>query len=129
MNHILGIPDEVRYDAIPSVIYTTPEVASIGETQESAEKKGLHVKVVRVPMTYSGRYVAETLNGSGFCKLVYDLDRRCLIGVQMVGSYVSEMICAASLMLNTELPLNQLRKIVFPHPTVSEVIREALFKL
>lgn len=129
VNHMLGIKDEMRYDAIPSVIYTNPEVASVGETKASAEQKGLHVKEVKVPMMYSGRYVAETLNGDGFCKLIYDLDRKCLVGVQMIGSYASEMIYGAAMMLETELPVSQLKKLVFPHPTVCEVIREALFKI
>ena len=76
---------------------------------------------------FGGRYVAETLNGDGFCKLVYDLDRSCLIGVQMMGPYASEIIYGAVQMLETELPLRQLKKLVFPHPSVSEVIREGLF--
>ena len=129
VNHMLGIKDEMRYEAIPSVIYTNPEVAAVGETQQSAEAKGMRVKTVKVPMQYSGRYVAETMNGSGFCKLVYDLDHSRLVGVHLVGSYASEMICGAALMLETELPLSQLKKLVFPHPTVSEVIREGLFML
>ncbi len=129
VNHMAGVKDEMRYEAIPSVIYTNPEVACVGETKESAEKKGMNVKVVKAPMMFSGRYVAETLNGDGFCKLVYDLDRNCLVGVQMVGSYASEIIYGAALMLETELPLSQLKKLVFPHPSVCEVIREALFMI
>src|SRR5699024_3838124 len=110
VNHMLGIPDEMRYEAIPSVIYTNPEVACVGETQQSAEDKGMRVKMVKVPMMYAGRYVAETLNGDGFCKLVYDLDHNRLVGVQMIGAYASEMIYGAALMLETELPLSQLKK-------------------
>lgn len=129
VNHMLGIKDEMRYEAIPSVIYTNPEVASVGETEASAKQKGLNVKVVKTPMMVSGRYVAETLRGDGFCKLVYDLDRNRLIGVQMVGNYASEIIYGAALMLETELPLSQLKKLVFPHPSVCEVIREGLFMI
>lgn len=129
VNHMLGVKDEMRYEAIPSVIYTNPEVASVGETKASAEQKGMRVKEVKAPMMYSGRYVAETMNGDGFCKLVYDLDRNCLVGVHMIGSYASEMIYGAAMMLETQLPASQLKKLVFPHPTVCEVIREALFKL
>ena len=129
VNHMLGIKDEMRYEAIPSVIYTNPEVAAVGETKESAEKKGMNVKVVKTPMMVSGRYVAENMCGDGFCKLVYDLDRNCLVGVQMIGSYASEIIYGAALMLETELPLSQLKKLVFPHPSVCEVIREGLFMI
>lgn len=129
VNHMLGIKDEMRYEAIPSVIYTNPEVASVGETKQSALDKGMNVKEIKAPMMYSGRYVAETLNGDGFCKLIYDLDRKCLVGVHLIGSYASEMIYGAAMMLETELPISQLKKIVFPHPTVCEVIREAMFKI
>ena len=129
VHHMTGVKDEMNYDAIPSVIYTTPEVACVGETEDSAKKKGLNVKTVKVPMAYAGRYVAETMNGDGFCKLVYDLDRNCLVGVQMIGNYASEMIYGAAMMLETQLPLEQLKKIVFPHPTVCEVIREGLFMI
>jgi dihydrolipoamide dehydrogenase len=126
---MLGIKDEMRYEAIPSVIYTTPEVAAVGETKESAEKKGMNVKVIKTPMMVSGRYVAENLRGDGFCKLVYDLDRNCLVGVQMIGNYASEIIYGAALMLETELPLTQLKKLVFPHPSVCEVLREGFFMI
>ena len=129
VNHMLGVKDEMRYEAIPSVIYTNPEVAAVGETEASAKQKGLNVKVVKTPMMVSGRYVAENMRGDGFCKLVYDLDRNCLIGVQMIGNYASEIIYGAALMLETELPLSQLKKLVFPHPSVCEVIREGLFMI
>jgi dihydrolipoamide dehydrogenase len=89
----------------------------------------MKVKEVKLPMSYAGRYVAETENGQGFCKLVYDTEKDRLVGVHMVGSYASEMIYGAALMMETELPLEQLKKLVFPHPTVCEVIREGLFML
>jgi len=129
VHHMTGVKDEMRYEAIPSVIYTTPEVACVGETKDSAEKKGMNVKCVKVPMLMSGRYVAETMKGDGFAKLVYDVDRKCLVGVQLIGNYASEMIFGAAMMLETEMPLEQLKKIVFPHPTVCEVIREGFFMI
>lgn len=129
VNHMLGVKDEMRYNVIPSVIYTDPEVASVGETAESAKAKGLEVKEVELPMIYSGRYVAENENGKGFIKLVVDTNRNCLIGCHMVGSYASEIIMTAAMMVDTELPPQRLKKLVFPHPTVGEIIREAMFKI
>lgn len=129
VNHMLGVKDEMRYNVIPSVIYTDPEVASVGETAESAKAKGLEVKEVELPMIYSGRYVAENENGKGFIKLVVDTSRNCLIGCHMVGSYASEIIMTAAMMVDTELPPQRLKKLVFPHPTVGEIIREAMFKI
>lgn len=128
-NHINGVKDAMDYSVIPSVIYTDPEVASVGETKKSAEEKGLKVKELTMPMAYSGRYIAESENGSCFAKVVYDKENQRILGVHMVGPYVSESILAAEMMISTQLPPQQLQKLVFPHPTVLETVREALFKL
>ena len=127
--HMLGEYDEMRYDHIPSVIYTDPEAASVGMTKQAARDAGLQVREVSVPMQYSGRYLAETSGGSGFAKLVADMDTKRLLGVHIFGPYASEMILSAEQMLETELPVERLRKLVFPHPTVGEVLREGLFRL
>ena len=92
-------------------------------------KSGHEIKAVKVPMLFSGRYVAENVRGEGFCKLVYDVTADRLLGVQMVGSYASEIIYGAGMMVQLALPLEQLKKIVFPHPSVCEVLREGLFML
>jgi len=128
-NHMLGIKDEMKYNAIASVLYTDPEVASVGETRESAEAKGFNVKEIKLPLIFSGRYVAEVEQGKGFLKLVVDTDKKRVLGCHMVGSYASEIIMTAAMMVDTELPIERLQKLVFPHPSVSEAIREALFKI
>ena len=129
VNHMLGRPDEMRYDVIPAVIYTDPEVASVGHSKEGAEKLGMNVKEVKLPMSYAGRYLAETEGGKGFIKLVVDTDRNCLVGCHIVGSYASEIIMTATMMVDTQLPPQRLQKLVFPHPTVAEIIREAIFHI
>ncbi len=127
VNHMLGKPDEMRYDVIPAVIYTDPEVASVGHSKEGAEKLGMTVKEVKLPMSYAGRYLAETEGGKGFIKLVIDTDKKRLVGCHMVGSYASEIIMTATMMVDTQLTPERLQKMVFPHPTVAEIIREAIF--
>lgn len=129
VNTILNKKDHMRYNAIPSVIYTYPEVASVGETEVTAKEKGFDIKTVQLPMIYSGRYVAETEKGDGIVKIIVDAKYDRIIGVHMIGSYVSEMIYGAGLMIETELRVDDIKELVFPHPTVSEVIREALFEL
>ncbi len=129
VNHILGIKDKMRYHAIPSVIYTTPEVGSVGETEESAKAKGLDFRVSTVSMRFSGRYVAETEGGDGICKLIVDNKYDRLLGVHLIGSYASEIIYGAAMMIESEYKVKDLKEFVFPHPTVCEVIREALFQL
>lgn len=129
VNNMLGKKDAIDYSVIPSVIYTTPEVACVGETEQSAREKGMDVQIVKAPMALSGRYLAENPKGNGFCKLIYDNQHRCVVGVHMVGSYASEIIYGAAMMVHSKLPVQHLDKIVFPHPTVGEVVREALFML
>ncbi|MDR3120049.1 MAG: dihydrolipoyl dehydrogenase [Clostridiales bacterium] len=128
VNHMLGKTDAMRYDAISSVVYTNPEAASVGETQESAAEKGLQARTVKLSMRYAGRYVAEHAEGGdGIAKLVFDARSRRLIGAHLIGSYASEIVVAAAMMIESRWPVEALQKLVFPHPTVGEILREALF--
>ncbi len=129
VNHMIGVKDEMRYDVIPSVIYTDPEVASVGLSLDNAKEKGINAKEVKLPLSYAGRYLAETESGKGFIKLVVDQDKNRLVGCHMVGSYASEIIMTATMMVDTELTPTRLKKLVFPHPTVAEIIREAIFHI
>jgi len=129
VNNILGKKDIMRYNAIPSVIYTNPEVGAVGETEETAKEKGIEFDVANVSMMYSGRYVAENTDTDGICKVLVDKKHRKIIGVHMIGSYASEMIYGAGIMIETEMRVDDIKEIVFPHPTVSEIIREGIFKL
>jgi dihydrolipoamide dehydrogenase len=128
VNNIVGRKDTMRYDAIPSVIYTNPEVGCVGETEESAKQKGIDYEVSKISMMYSGRYVAENENTDGICKILVDKKYKKLIGVHMIGSYASEIIYGAGLMIETEMRVEDIKELVFPHPTVSEIIREGIFQ-
>ncbi|MDD3766821.1 MAG: dihydrolipoyl dehydrogenase [Eubacteriales bacterium] len=128
VNNILGKKDIMRYNAIPSVIYTSPEVAGVGETEETAKAKGYDIEVVTQQMMYSGRYVAENLVGDGICKIVIDKKRKTLLGVHMIGNYASEIIYGAGVMIEMQMRIDDIKELVFPHPTVCEIIRETIFK-
>lgn len=128
VHHMLGQKDIMRYSAIPAVIYTNPEVASIGETEETAKQKGMEVQSVNISMRYSGRYVAENEGGDGICKLVIEKNTNRLIGVHMIANYASEIIWGAAALIETEMRIDEIKELVFPHPTVCEAIREALFE-
>ena len=103
------------------------EVAALEELAEKqAEAAGHNVAKVVVPAYLSGRFVAEEgVKGAGACKLVYDKDTTQVLGIHILGTYASEMVWGASVVLETELNITDLRQVVFPHPTVSELIREA----
>jgi dihydrolipoamide dehydrogenase len=128
VNNMLGKRDIMRYHAIPSVVYTNPEVACVGETEETAKQKGLEFEVVKLSMRYSGRYVAENEGGDGICKILINKKYSNLIGVHMIGNYASEIIYGASMMIETEMRVKDIKELVFPHPTVSEIIREGIFQ-
>lgn len=127
INNILGKKDRINYNSIPAVIYTNPEVASVGETEETAKAKGLDFDCKTVTLKYSGRYVAENENGYGILKVLTDKKHKNIIGIHMIGSYASEIIYGAAMMVETEMRVEDIQKIVFPHPTVCEVIRESMF--
>ncbi|MFA6947375.1 MAG: dihydrolipoyl dehydrogenase [Eubacteriales bacterium] len=129
VNNMLGKKDMMNYKSVPSVIYTNPEVASVGETSESIKEKGLDAKVQTLTLSYSGRYVAENEGGDGIVKIIVDKEHNTVIGVHMIGNYASEIIYGAAMMVEREMRVENIRKFVFPHPTVGEVIREAMFQL
>jgi len=111
------------------VVFTNPEVAGCGLTQAEAEARGLEVKTVTAPMRVSGRYLAEHPRENGICKIVADKKTDVILGVSLLGSGCSELIFGAALMIEAELRTRDVREMVFPHPTVSEVLREALFEM
>ena len=129
VNNILGKEDRMRYNAIPGVVYTNPEVAGAGLTEADAKKQGIDYKVVKLPMAYSGRFVAENERGEGICKIIVGARYHEVLGVHMLGNPCSEIIHSACLAIETEMTLEQLQEVVFPHPTVSEIIKETAFTI
>ena len=129
VNNILGKEDRMRYNAIPGVVYTNPEVAGVGLTEAEAKAKGVDYKVVKLPMAYAGRFVAENERGEGICKVIVGAKYHEVLGVHMLGNPCSEIISAACVAIETEMTLEQLQEVVFPHPTVSEIIKETSFTI
>lgn len=126
INHILGKEDRMSYKAIPGVVYTNPEIAGVGQTEEELAAKGIEYRVLKLPMAYSGRFVAENELGNGVCKLIVDTNER-IIGCHMLGNPASELIVIAGIAIEKGYTVEEFQKIVFPHPTVGEIIHEALF--
>lgn len=123
---IIGKEDAMSYRAIPGVVYTNPEIAGVGQTEESLQAKGIAYRAVKLPMAYSGRFVAENEGVNGVCKvLLSEIDDRVL-GAHVLGNPASEIITLAAMAIDLELTAAAWKKIIFPHPTVSEIFREAL---
>lgn len=121
VSDMLGRRDTMRYDAIPAVIYTKPEVACVGVTPLEAAD----AEVIDLPFQYSGRYVAEVERGDGLARVLFERKTGRLIGAHLYGSYASEIIWGAAALIEGEFRAADIREIVFPHPTVSEILREA----
>jgi dihydrolipoamide dehydrogenase len=126
VHNILGRADSMRYDAIPGVVYTAPEVATVGLTEADAQARGIPVRVAKIPMAASGRFLAENAGGRGVCKVVMHTETQVLLGVHIIGGACSEMIFGAAAMIETEMRATEIADLVFPHPTVCELIREAV---
>lgn len=127
VNNIIGQKDVMNYSAVPSVIYTNPEVGAVGMTEEIAKNRGLDYSVVKIPLAYSGRYVAENEDSEGICKLLINNRYKTIVGAHIIGNPVSEFIAACVMMIEKEMTVNEIKKFIFPHPTVCEIIREAVF--
>lgn len=126
VNNLLGKDDKMNYDAIPSVVYTSPEMAAVGMTVQYAMQHGIAVKVASLPMTFSGRFVAENERGSGVCRIVVSEEDERILGVHILGNPASEIIYGAAMAIERNMTVEEFRHVVFPHPTVSEIIRETL---
>ena len=126
VNHILGVEDAMNYDCIPGVVYTNPEVAGVGKTEEELKATGTGYHIQKLPMAYSGRFVAENELGNGLCKLVLD-DGDRIIGCHLLGNPASEIIVAAGIAVQHGYTVEEFQKSVFPHPTVGEIFHETLF--
>ncbi len=128
VNNLTGGDDRMTYDAIPGVVYTNPEVASVGLTAAAAAAKGIECREVKLPMAFAGRFVAENEMGVGLCKVVVDSDQK-VIGLHMIGNPSSEIVFGGCMAIEQRMTVAQLEKVIFPHPTVSEIFRETIFTL
>ena len=128
VNNMLAKKDTMRYEAVPGVLYTNPELSAVGETETSAKAKGLDVSCVKIPMRFSGRYLAENEGGDGIFKLIVNNETKQVLGAQALSNYSSEFIVAVGTFIELGLTIDEVKKIVFPHPTVCEIIREAVFQ-
>lgn len=123
VRHMLGQDDAMSYDAIPGVVYTNPEIAGVGQTEEALKAAGISYRVIKLPMTYSGRFVAENEGVNGVCKVLADEDGT-LLGIHLLGNPASELIVLAAMAVTDRRKAEDWKRYVFPHPTVGEIFRE-----
>lgn len=125
VEHIAGLnPDLVDYSNIPACTYTSPEVASVGITEEAAKELGHEIKVGKFPFTASGKASAAG-EKDGFVKLIFEEKTGELLGAHLIGANVTEMIAELVVAKKLETTGHELIKSIHPHPTMSEAIMEA----
>ncbi len=121
---IAGKAGHVNYDAIPNVVYTDPEVAGVGLTEDLAKQKGIAVKVGKFPFVANGRALAND-QSQGFVKLLADAKTDRLLGAQIIGYGASELIPEAVSVLEFGGSAEDIGRTVHAHPTMSEAVKEA----
>jgi len=117
-------PLPINYNNIPSCVYTSPEVASVGMTEKDAREAGFELKIGKFPFTASGKASAAG-SKEGFVKLIFDAKYGELLGAHLIGNSVTEMIAELVVAKNLETTGMELIKSIHPHPTMSEAIMEA----
>ncbi len=128
VNNMFGKADRIRYDAIPSVIYTHPEAASVGKTENELKALGVEYKKALLPMGVAGRFLVENVGGAGMIKVLVGARYGEILGVHALGDLSSEFIVAAAVMIEMEMTVADVEAVTFPHPTVSEALKLAILE-
>jgi dihydrolipoamide dehydrogenase len=126
VNTICGVPDRFRAEYIPTIIYTDPEVATVGLTEAAAHRQGYTVRTARLPLAANGRFLTDYEEKRGLCKLVIDAATDRLLGAHLIAPNAGDLIGGMVAMLEDEFRARDLRDLVLPHPTMSEIFRDAL---
>jgi len=122
--------DRMRYEAVPWAVYGVTEAAGVGMTEQEAQAKGIAILKASVTLKVSGRFCAENgFAAPGAVKAIADAATRRILGIHIVGAYASEMIWGGAALIEQELRVEDAKQVIFPHPTVCEAIRDALFEL
>ncbi len=128
VNTIAGRKDRMRWKAVPGVVYASPEVAGVGLTEAAAKAEGTPVIVAKWPLQANGRFIAEN-DGKGLVKVLFHATDRRVLGVHIVGGAAGEMIAGAATAIEAELRIDELAEVIWPHPTVSEAQKDAIYPL
>ena len=124
VENIMEIDATMDYGAIPSFIYTDPEIASVGLKPEEAVEKGMDI--IEGKATFKGNAMAHVIKQtSGFVKTVIDKKTLKILGVHMFGPYVTELLPEAVTMIKMDMTLADVKNVIYPHPTLSETVKES----
>lgn len=126
--NICGKSATMNYQAVPSAIFTSPEIATVGLGEEAAKEKGYEIKVAKFPYSANGKVLAAG-ERQGFAKLIADSNSGKLLGGAIVGMHATDLIATITLAIEQGLKAKEIGETIFAHPTTSEVIHEAALGL
>ena len=119
-----------RNNAVPWAVYGITEAAGVGLTEQEAQARGITILKASLPMRVSGRFIAEnTLTGQGAVKVIADASDRRILGIHAVGAYAPEFIWGGAALIEQEFRIDEVKQLIFPHPTVSELIRDVVWNM
>lgn len=125
LNHIIGLEDKIRFDLVPSVVFTTPEVATVGMTEEMCDDEELDYSVRKSFYRANGKAVSMN-ESEGFCKIIVDNETDKIIGAHIMGAHASDMIHELTVIINLGATLEDVKNVIHAHPTLSEVVEAAI---
>jgi dihydrolipoamide dehydrogenase len=119
-----------RSKAVPWAVYGITEAAGVGITEQEAAAKGIDILKASLPMKASGRFIAENaFAGLGAVKVIADAKDRRILGIHAVGAYSPEFIWGGAALIEQEFRVDEVKELIFPHPTVCELIRDVVWTL
>lgn len=128
VDNILGEDKQMDYSAVPGVVYTIPEVATVGMTERCAREKGMNISIGKFPFVANGKALTYG-EEKGFVKIIKDVDSNSLIGASVVGPHASDLIGILTLAIKNNLTEEEIKETIFAHPTTGEAIHEAALAL
>ena len=128
VDNILSEDKEMKYDCVPNVIFTAPEIASVGLTERDCIEKKINIKVSKFPFSANGK--ALTMGESrGFIKIIKDMDNNKIVGASLIGADASSLISTLTVIIKNNIKDEDIIDTIFAHPTTGEVIHEAALGL
>lgn len=123
LNHISNIKDTIDFSIVPSAVFTQPEVAMVGLTEEMCKQKELNYSAKKSMFRTNGKAMAMN-EVEGFVKLIVDADNRIILGAHIIGAHASDLIQELTAMINSKASIDDLKNTIHAHPTLGEVIHD-----
>ncbi|GHT04060.1 dihydrolipoyl dehydrogenase [Planctomycetales bacterium] len=122
VENMFGGDARMRYDAMPAAVYTAPEVAMVGATEEQLKAAATPYQKITTPLAVAGRYAIEFPDETGVLKILLAPDTRQILGAHILGGNGGEWIHSLAMMMTWQIPADRLNAVIFPHPTIAEAL-------